>query len=93
MSHKTLQSFRRVLSSLTDSSASNSTPPLHGIGEMRARRAGSLIYVDLVANVSGTLSVQEASEIEETISDTLKKQRKEVAEVRVKFHPIANNSN
>jgi len=46
------------------------------------------MFVDLTADVAGSLSVRETSELEAKITNTLKKARKEIAEVRVQFHPL-----
>lgn len=51
-------------------------------------RAGALMFVDVVAEVPRTLSVEDASHIEHDILMALKKARKEVSEVRVKFRPV-----
>ncbi|EGN99786.1 hypothetical protein SERLA73DRAFT_180000 [Serpula lacrymans var. lacrymans S7.3] len=63
-------------------------PRLLAIRHLRARRAGSLIYVDLTADVPETLHVHATSELEEKITRALKEARKEISEVRVKFHPV-----
>src|SRR5882762_7978985 len=60
--------------------------------DLRARRAGSLLFVDLVAYVPGTLSVEETTRLETDIADALKAVRKEVAEVNIKFRPLAPHS-
>lgn len=46
------------------------------------------MFVDLTADVSGTLSVEDASLLDDKITETLKKARREIGEVRVKFHPV-----
>jgi divalent metal cation (Fe/Co/Zn/Cd) transporter len=46
------------------------------------------MFVDLTADVTGSLSVRETSELEAKITDTLKEARREIAEVRVQFHPV-----
>jgi len=66
----------------------HATTELIAIRHLRAKRAGSLIYVDLTAVVSSHMTVSSTSELEEKISQTLKEARREVSEVRVKFHPI-----
>ena len=62
--------------------------PLLGIRDLRGKRSGSLMFVDLTADVSGLLTVRETSDLESKITSTLKNARKEIAEVRVKFHPV-----
>jgi len=51
----------------------SSSPSLLSIQHLRARRSGSLIFVDLIAEVSGSVSVAQASTLEEKITRTLKK--------------------
>ena len=60
---------------------------LLAIRNLRAMRAGALMFVDLVAEVPRTMSVTDASTLEAKIARTLKAARKEIAEVRVKFAP------
>jgi len=69
-------------------SPTQSQPSLLAIRHLRAKRAGSLMFVDLTADVTSSLSVRETSALEETITNTLKKTRREIAEVRVQFHPV-----
>ncbi|KAH8078072.1 cation efflux family-domain-containing protein [Cristinia sonorae] len=64
------------------------TDQLLGIRDLRAMRAGALMVVDLVADVPRTLPVEHASEIEKRIAETLRKARKEVSEVRIRFNPV-----
>jgi divalent metal cation (Fe/Co/Zn/Cd) transporter len=45
------------------------------------------MFVDLTAEVSGTITVTQASTLDEKITRTLKKARKEITEVRVTFKP------
>ena len=45
------------------------------------------MFVDLTAEVSGFVTVTEASTLEEKIARTLKKAKKEITEVRVTFKP------
>ncbi len=85
VSSKTRQSLQRTLDRVVDPSA---TAPVLAIRNLRARHAGSLIYVDLVADVPSTLTVTETASVEDKICHTLMTARKEVAEVRVKFHPV-----
>ena len=46
------------------------------------------MVVDLIADVPHSLTVEKTSVIERRIAETLKKARKEVSEVRVKFNPV-----
>ena len=61
---------------------------LLAVKNLRAMRAGALMFVDLTAEVPRSLSVADASTLEAKIARTLKAARKEIAEVRVKFHPV-----
>ena len=69
--------------------SNSSSPSLLSIQHRRARRSGSLMFVDLTAEVSGFATVTEAStpSLEEKIARTLKKAKKEITEVRVTFKP------
>ncbi|KAG6378175.1 cation efflux protein [Boletus reticuloceps] len=58
------------------------------IKELRARRAGSLIHVDLTVEVPHMTTVLATSELQEEITRLLRDARKEVSEVRVRFHPV-----
>jgi divalent metal cation (Fe/Co/Zn/Cd) transporter len=46
------------------------------------------MYVDLTADVPSNMSVTATSRLEVKISQTLKEARREISEVRVKFHPV-----
>lgn len=61
------------------------------IRELRAKRAGSLMIVDLTVDVSRTMTVQATSELEAKITQLLRDARREVSEVRVKFHPVEDS--
>lgn len=50
------------------------------------------MYVDLVAEVPNTYTVEQTTILEEEIVRLLKQERKEVSEVRVKFRPVAHAS-
>ncbi|KDQ53548.1 hypothetical protein JAAARDRAFT_39236 [Jaapia argillacea MUCL 33604] len=104
VSSKSRASLTRALAPLVSPSThSSSHPPspshllapsdrversILAIRNIRARRAGALVFVDLTADVPRTLSVEETSSLEGSISRTLKEAGKEVAEVRVKFNPV-----
>lgn len=80
-----------LIASRTNSASATSShtqPSLLGIRHLRGKRAGSLVFVDLTADVAGSLSVRETSELEAKITNTLKAARREIAEVRVQFHPV-----
>ncbi|EIN11789.1 hypothetical protein PUNSTDRAFT_50649 [Punctularia strigosozonata HHB-11173 SS5] len=63
-------------------------PSLLAIHDLRARRAGSMTFVDLTADVPRDLSVSEAASMEEKIERTMKEARREIAEVRVRFRAV-----
>ncbi|KAL5528030.1 MMT2 [Sanghuangporus sanghuang] len=66
--------------------------PLRGIQDLRALRAGALLFVDLKARVSPELTVAETARLEGRIADALKSVRKEIAEVRVRFVPADDDA-
>ncbi|RDB25421.1 Mitochondrial metal transporter 2 [Hypsizygus marmoreus] len=89
VSSKTRHAIERTLKPLLPHSTSSAeASALLGIQNLRARRSGSLMFVDLTATVSGSMSVQDASELDAKITRTLKEARKEITEVRVKFRPL-----
>ncbi len=61
---------------------------LHARG-LRARRAGSQLFVDLHVGVPGTLTAFESSRLEERIFAALKAERKDVKEVHVQFEVVS----
>jgi divalent metal cation (Fe/Co/Zn/Cd) transporter len=61
--------------------------PLLAIIDLRARKAGSMLFVDLTASVPHTITIDQASALDELITRKLKEEKKEIAEVRVKFEP------
>lgn len=63
-------------------------PRILAIKVLKARRAGSLINVDLAVDVPHTMTVLATSELEGKITQKLRDARREVSEVRVKFHPV-----
>ena len=97
VSSRTRQSLMTILEPLVDKSTmthqhesnllNSSSPSLLSIQHLRARRSGSLLFVDLTAEVSGSVTVTQASTLEEKITRILKKAKKEITEVRVTFKP------
>lgn len=55
---------------------------------LRARRAGSLIFVDITLEVPATATVAQTSALEKRIQETMKTARREVTEVMVTFAPM-----
>jgi len=97
ISQRTHRALTHVLEPLTSppSSSSPQTPttpqthsPLLAIHTLRAKRAGSLMFVDLTADVPPSLSVRETSELERKITKTLMEARREIVEVRVRFRGV-----
>ncbi|KAG8892382.1 hypothetical protein FRB99_002740 [Tulasnella sp. 403] len=73
-------------------SASTSSYPntesILGIRNVRAVRSGSLMFVDLTADVSPLMTMREAHHVEARIRDAIMENRKEVREVRVHLHAL-----
>ncbi|KAG6903035.1 hypothetical protein C0995_007468 [Termitomyces sp. Mi166 len=86
VSPKTRHSIERNLNPLIHSTSSPS--PLLGVSDLRARRSGSLLFVDLTATVSPKMTVHETSILDEKITRTLKEAHREISEVCVRFHPL-----
>ncbi|KII92111.1 hypothetical protein PLICRDRAFT_103756 [Plicaturopsis crispa FD-325 SS-3] len=74
--------------SISQSQIDNHTEDLLAIRYLRAKRAGSHVTVDLTADVPRSLDIARASMLEEKIAETLRAARKEIRDVRVKFHPV-----
>ncbi|KAF8806412.1 mitochondrial iron ion transporter [Phlegmacium glaucopus] len=95
VSPRTRQSLTKILEPLVDKSRThhqhdtnlNSCPSLLSIQDLRARHSGSLMFVDLTAEVSGLVTIAQASTLEQKIARTLKNAKKEITEVRVTFKP------
>lgn len=92
VSPRTQESLAKVLLPLIKNPSSNTNgadslpmPPLLGIQRLRARHAGSLMFVDLIAEVPDFITISQASALEAKIENTLKTARKEITEVRVTF--------
>ncbi|KIL66275.1 hypothetical protein M378DRAFT_186084 [Amanita muscaria Koide BX008] len=80
------KSLEKSLSPLLSTSSSPSRiPDCLSIYDLRARRAGAQMFVDLTVVVPATTTVECLSELEEKIVAALKNARREVADVRVKF--------
>ena len=99
VSARTRQSLVDALESLLAAPGSSAREPsasrseehmenLFNIHDLRAKRVGGAMFVDLVADVPRTLSVGATSAIEAQIVSALKGARREVREVRVRFHPV-----
>ncbi|KAI0093379.1 cation efflux family-domain-containing protein [Irpex rosettiformis] len=94
VSSSTREKLVRALDPLLPSSEASKaigTPSqraLLAVKDLRAMRAGALMFVDLTAKVPGTMSVADTSALVATIERTLKQERKEIAEVRIRFEPV-----
>ncbi|KAJ2922334.1 hypothetical protein H1R20_g14773, partial [Candolleomyces eurysporus] len=93
-SPRTRASIQKVLQPLVakegngaSTSLTQHIPPLLGISHLRARRAGSMLFVDLTATVPGNITIEQANALDQHITSRLKEEKKEIAEVRVKFEP------
>lgn len=88
-SPRTREALRKALIPLLQKSdiLDGQHPALMSIPKLRARRAGSVLFVDLTAEVPASITVHETSALEHKITRTLKNARKEIAEVRVSFQP------
>jgi divalent metal cation (Fe/Co/Zn/Cd) transporter len=64
---------------------------LLGIHDLRAMRAGATMFVDVVVDVSPTMTMHDAAVIEKNITEKLKSVRREISEVRVKFNVVEAN--
>ena len=58
---------------------------------LRARRAGSQLFVDLHVGVPGSLTAFELSQLEEKVVAALKAERKDVKEVHVQFEVVSED--
>jgi len=66
---------------------------LLGIHDLRAMRAGATMFVDVIADVTPTMTMRDAAVIERNITERLKSARREISEVRVKFNIIEKETN
>lgn len=82
VSAKTIKSLERAVASLTPGDH------LVEISDIRAVRAGSLMFVDLVAHVKGNTTVHELEEVEKIIRDKLVHRKTEIREVRIQFRAV-----
>lgn len=76
--------------SASHSDSFNYSQNILGIKNLRAMRAGALMFVDVEVEVPSRLSIGEAKEVEDEIERRLREKRKEIKEVRIKFYPIDN---
>ena len=69
-----------------------SIPGLLSIESLRARRAGAQMFVDLTVRVPGAITIEQSSQLEKKVVQTLKEARKEIADVHIKFKPQDPNT-
>ncbi|CAE6365516.1 unnamed protein product [Rhizoctonia solani] len=79
-------STRKELSSLLDHLVEPRS--LLGIRNVRAVRSGSLMFVDLTADVPAGMTVLDAHDVEKRVRDAIMQGRSEVKEVRVHLHAV-----
>ena len=73
-------------------SSFSSSIPLLDINDIRCRRAGSQLFVDLTAVVPAGATVDQTHDLDTTIQRALKEHKKEIAEVRIRFEPSATKA-
>ena len=83
VSKATRESLAEIVQPLVGSS-------IQSIRHIKAVRSGSLVFVDLTADVSPTMTMREAHVVEDLIRSTIKSSKKEVREVRVHLHAVEN---
>ncbi|KAI0689965.1 cation efflux family-domain-containing protein [Cytidiella melzeri] len=94
VSLSTRQTLVRALDPLLLSKEASKSPSdraLLAVKDLRAMRAGALMFVDLTAKVPGSMNTEDTSALGADIERTLKRAKKEIAEVRVRFEPVGSN--
>ncbi|CAE6476113.1 unnamed protein product [Rhizoctonia solani] len=79
-------STRKELSELLDPLVQPRS--LLGVRNVRAVKSGSLMFVDLTADVPAAMTVLDAHEVEKRVRDAIMEGRSEVKEVRVHLHAV-----
>jgi len=88
ISKRRQEALKQILMPLIKTGVSDETRNLIRVDDLRARRAGSMLFVDLTAKVDANLSVVQTRKLERQITQTMQQAKREVAEVRVRFEPI-----
>jgi len=88
ISRRKQEALKRTLTPLIRTGVLDETRNLIRVDDLRARRAGSMLFVDLTAKVNANLSVVQTRELEQQITKTMQQAKREVAEVRVRFEPV-----
>lgn len=91
VSRRKQESIQKTLTPLLRTGIDDTTRMLISVDNLRARRAGSVLFVDLVAKVDASLSVAQTAQLEDKITKTIQKAKKEVAEVKVRFEPVSHS--
>jgi len=89
--HNSLHPLLPPSNSPNTTTLQSSTGILH-ITNLRAKRSGTNMLVDLTAHVPAHISVSQAVELEESIRAAMAAKRSEVKEVRVRFLPVETKS-
>ncbi|CAE6458777.1 unnamed protein product, partial [Rhizoctonia solani] len=79
-------STRKELSTLLDPLVEPRS--LLGVRNVRAVRSGSLMFVDLTADVPAAMTVLDAHQVEKRVRDAIMESKSEVKEVRVHLHAV-----
>lgn len=94
VSENTRRALRKIVDPLVTppTSASTSSYPntnsILAIRNVRAIRSGSVMFVDLTADVSPLMTVREAHHVEDRIRNAITSKRSEVREVRIHLHAL-----
>lgn len=91
VSRRKQESLQWTLTPLMRTGIDDTTRMLIGVDKLRARRAGSMLFVDLTAKVDANLSVAQTTQLEDKIVKTMQEAKKEVAEVKVRFEPASRS--
>jgi len=89
ISKRRQEALKQTLMPLIKTGVSDETRNLIRVDDFRARRAGSMLFVDLTAKVDANLSVVQTRKLERQITQTMQQAKREVAEVRVRFEPVS----
>ncbi len=85
-----LQTLARPLNKLLEDPCSSTS--LLRVHNLRARRAGSQLFVDLSAEVPGDVTALELDRLEKAMVAALKAERKDVKEVHVRFEVVSETN-
>ena len=77
---------------LTNGDSRAAVETLLAVSNLRAMRTGANMFVDLTVHVPAQLTVEEATAVERRIREALVEARRDVKEVRVRFHATPRDS-